>query len=126
VCLMPLIPAQHEFRRKAVLIRGKLKRFYAGHFRKCHVARRLATREGSCRRCGACCELLFRCAFATRENGLAACRIYGIRPINCRIFPMSPQDLAERNLILPDRPCGYYFKMKDSKSAPSAGPKHGR
>ena len=51
-----------------------------------------------------------RCRFLYYEDGLACCKVYDERKSpNCRRFPMDERDLADRDLILPDRPCGYVF-----------------
>jgi len=100
-----------KLREKLQLIRGKLQRFYIGHFRKEYVVERLSIRKGTCKRCGACCRLLFRCVYADQcHGGGVSCRIYSRRPVNCRIFPLDREHLAERDLMMPDRSCGYYFE----------------
>ena len=103
-------PRKHNLQDKIRLVHGKIQRFYVGHFRKKYVARRLAIRKGECQRCGACCRLLIRCPYVKECQGEAQCRIYGKRPINCRIFPLNRRHLAERDLLLPEQPCGYYFE----------------
>lgn len=99
-----------SLKQKLIFIRGKLGRFYHGHFQKAYVTRQLAIRKGACARCGTCCKLLFKCAMADQCEGGTKCRIYRHRPVNCRIFPLNERDLAERDLLMPDRPCGYYFE----------------
>lgn len=94
---------------KVKLLRGKLFRFYVGHFNKSYVKRNLALRQGECQRCGACCHLLHRCAFALECKEGAGCRIYLKRPVNCRIFPLNQRDLSERDIMMPEQPCGYHF-----------------
>jgi hypothetical protein len=29
--------------------------------------------------------------------------------MNCRVFPIDERDLADRDLVLPERACGYSF-----------------
>lgn len=106
-----------SFRQKVQLLYGKALRFYYGHFRKAHVERSLALRQGECKRCGACCNLLVECAFAKDCDGNAGCRIYAKRPVNCRIFPMDARDLTDRDLMLPSRSCGFSF-APNSKTSP--------
>jgi len=66
-------------------------------------------REGACLQCGACCRLVHRCPFLSRDN---RCKIYGAsRPGNCTSFPIDERDLRE----VPAG-CGYRFNG-------SAGPK---
>ncbi|MBM3335732.1 hypothetical protein FJY63_13825 [Candidatus Sumerlaeota bacterium] len=44
------------------------------------------------------------------EDGVATCTVHKFRPPNCRVFPIDPRDLADRDLVAPDRPCGFSFK----------------
>lgn len=102
---------RYTWRQKWQFLAGKLRRFYLGHFRKGLVAERIAARRGECGRCGACCQLLHRCPWAIEcEDGLAGCRIYEKRPVNCRVFPLGRDDLAERDLVMPEHPCGFHFE----------------
>jgi Fe-S-cluster containining protein len=103
-------PRDLTLKQKFKLIRGKVHRFYVCHFNKTYVARHLAKRHGECKRCGACCQLLFRCAFAAECKDGAGCKIYKRRPINCRVFPLHKRDLQERDIVSPETKCGYYFK----------------
>lgn len=48
----------------------------------------------------ACCKLPGRCFFLSAANN---CNIYNLRPINCRSFPTTPDDLALVNN------CGYHW-----------------
>ena len=97
-------------RQKLQLLRGKIQRFYVGHFRKEYVQERIAARKGECQRCGACCQLLVRCAFSAECDSQAGCSIYMHRPVNCRIYPLDNNHIAERDIVMPERPCGYYFE----------------
>lgn len=97
-------------RGRWILLRGKLRRFYYGHFRQDYIAAQALKREGECIRCGACCEILFKCPFASECDEGSTCKIYEKRPVNCRVFPMDKHDLEEIHLMRPDRPCSYSFK----------------
>ena len=44
------------------------------------------------------------------EVGATYCAHYHLRPPNCRIFPIDERDLADRDLVMPDVPCGYWFE----------------
>jgi hypothetical protein len=45
-------------------------------------------RRGRCVQCGACCKLPNVCPFLkTNGDGKIYCRIYRIRPLNCRKYP---------------------------------------
>lgn len=91
---------------------GKLRRQYLIRFQKDYVERQVRhERMGECLRCGACCKLMFDCFFCTR--GLpTGCKIYNVRPVACRFYPIDERDLAERDLLLPNIPCGFYFKPR--------------
>ncbi|MBI3272777.1 MAG: hypothetical protein HYZ53_27570 [Planctomycetes bacterium] len=91
---------------------GKLRRQYLIRFRKGYVEQSLSQRFGECLRCGACCKLMFDCFFCTR--GLpTGCKIYSVRPMACRFFPIDERDLEDRNLVLPNVPCGFYFAPRE-------------
>lgn len=47
------------------------------------------------------------------------------RSRNCRTFPIDERDLADRDLVAPDTPCGFYFEngappASDEGQAPDA------
>lgn len=55
-------------------------------------------RVGECNNCGECCMLPFKCSFLGfkyvegGEKPQAYCRIYPIRPLNCRKYPRSEKE----------------------------------
>ncbi len=60
-------------------------------------------RSGNCTRCGECCKLPVRCPFLDFDSeGFAMCKIYNMRPLNCRKYPRN-----EDEHIVPN--CGYSF-----------------
>jgi hypothetical protein len=84
----------------------RMRRFYLGMFKPEYIQKAIAeTRTGECHRCGACCELIYRCPFLGRDGqNLPYCRVYGeLRPTNCRSYPIDKTDSEI------DR-CGYKFK----------------
>ena len=84
---------------------GKLRRFVFTNFRKQETIAALALRRGDCNRCGACCELLFKCPFLKKHSdGTATCGIYENRPNSCRLFPIERRDIEEVR-----GSCSYYF-----------------
>ncbi len=100
-----------KLREVTVLSWGKVRRFFQATLFRGAIKKSEARREGQCLRCGACCKLVYKCpALFYTEDGLAACKYHKARPLNCRVFPVGEKDLADRNLILPDIPCGYSFK----------------
>lgn len=60
-------------------------------------------RKGECEGCGDCCRLPFKCFFLSDEN---KCRIYALRPPQCRKFPRTKKDLTEVDS------CGFAWKEK--------------
>ena len=103
--------AVEDARFRARQAQGKLRRFVSSNFRKEDVVEKLALRRGDCNRCGACCEILFKCPFLKKhDDGTSTCGIYEDRPNQCRLFPLDQRDLAEVRGT-----CSYYFIEKPSK-----------
>jgi hypothetical protein len=93
---------------------GKLRRFVITNFRKEETIAALALRRGECNRCGACCELVFKCPFLKKNtDGSSLCGIYENRPNSCRLFPIEPRDIQEVRGT-----CSYYFIEKPVKPLP--------
>src|SRR5687768_3777992 len=57
-----------DARLRARQAHGKLRRFVTISFRKQDVVAALALRRGECNRCGACCELVFKCPFLKKHS----------------------------------------------------------
>ncbi len=55
-------------------------------------------RKGSCRRCGQCCQFVFRCPFYDGKG----CIIYSFRPPQCRKYPRT-----QKESLVAD--CGFTF-----------------
>ena len=103
--------AKFTLKNRYNLLKGKIRRFIYGHFRKKTVKALHNERKGECARCGACCKLLFVCPFlAFHEDGSTSCKIHTKRPVNCVIFPLDKRDIADRNIIDPKGKCGYIFE----------------
>ena len=84
---------------------GKLRRFFLVHFRRNYVQVQLSTRQGKCRQCGTCCNLLFTCPSLTNDGN---CVVYGIcRPQACKVFPIDSRDIDEAEAC--GIRCGYDF-----------------
>lgn len=84
----------------------KWRRFFIGIFNPSYIQKSIdQNREGACNRCGACCELLFKCPFLGRDaQKLPYCRVYGdLRPTNCHTYPFDATD-SEVDI------CGFSFK----------------
>ncbi|MFY9704746.1 MAG: hypothetical protein WBV95_03965 [Desulfobacterales bacterium] len=85
---------------------GKLRRFGLVHFQKGHVYRQLSVRQGVCRQCGACCNLLFTCPMLTKQG---RCLVYTTcRPQACKVFPIDQRDIDE--VKISGGQCGYRFQ----------------
>jgi hypothetical protein len=93
---------------------GKLRRFVITNFRKDETIAALSLRRGECNRCGACCELVFKCPFLKKNaDGSSLCGIYENRPNSCRLFPIEQRDIQEVRGT-----CSYYFIEKPVKPLP--------
>jgi len=98
-----------KFRAKQA--HGKLRRFVRIRFKRDEVIAALALRRGDCNRCGACCEILFKCPFLKKhKDGATTCGIYEDRPNVCRLFPIDKRDLQEVRGT-----CSFYFIEKPIK-----------
>jgi hypothetical protein len=103
--------AVEDARFRARQAQGKLRRFVSANFRKQEVIDALALRRGDCNRCGACCEILFKCPFLRKhDDGTSTCGIYEDRPNQCRLFPIERRDLDEVR-----GQCSFYFIEKPIK-----------
>jgi len=62
-------------------------------------------RRGQCVHCGACCKLPNVCPFLkSNGDGHVHCRIYPIRPLNCRKYPRTPSEHVTADT------CGFQFE----------------
>ena len=96
---------------RARQVRGKLRRFVQVRFRRDEVIEALSLRRGECNRCGACCEILFKCPFLKKhDDGTTTCGIYDDRPNQCRLYPIERRDLEEVRGT-----CSFYFIEKPIK-----------
>ncbi len=87
---------------------GKTRRLFLVHFSQDYVRDQLSARQGECRQCGTCCNLLFTCPALTKDGG---CSVYGIcRPQACKVFPIDQRDIDEAASC--GGQCGYYFKNR--------------
>ena len=103
--------AVEDAKFRARQAQGKLRRFVSANFRKQEVIAQLALRRGECNRCGACCEILFKCPFLKKHrDGTTTCGIYEDRPNQCRLFPIEKRDLQEVR-----GSCSFYFIEKPIK-----------
>jgi hypothetical protein len=98
-----------------LLIWGKIRRAFlslvpplARHLQKHHKL------SGGCTNCGSSCKLLFQCPHWDDESHL--CSIYQDRPSICRLYPITPSDLRDRDIVSRKTPCGYNFPAR--KPAP--------
>jgi hypothetical protein len=109
----PMIIRKITIQDRWILIWGGPRRLFLRLFQGRYLRDSLSRRRGQCHRCGACCMMSWRCAHLCYRDDLSECAIYSKRkmPI-CADFPVDEQDLAYRDRIAPDRPCGYFWPQK--------------
>jgi hypothetical protein len=88
---------------------GKLRRMYLHTMHREYIRRNLARRRGECRRCGACCKLMYACPYLDQNGKEASCVRHHLRWWNCRIFPVDERDLRDRDMVANGKSCGYHF-----------------
>lgn len=104
----------HEGR---ILIWGKFRRLLLGLIPSfAHSLQRKYELAGGCVSCGASCKLLFQCPHWDDSSHL--CSIYEDRPNACRLFPITPSDIRDRDLVLKTKQCGFTF-LNPTKASPS-------
>lgn len=74
--------------------------------------------SGSCKNCGASCTIMFDCPFW--ESGSGLCSVYQDRPTLCRLFPITPSDLRDRDLASGRDCCGFSFLRRPAPEFPGA------
>lgn len=98
-------------REGRVLIRGKIRRGFLSFFpARAQTLKQAYGLQGGCNSCGVSCSLLFVCPQLDRQT--SKCTIYEDRPVACRVFPVTPQDLIERDLFSAETRCGYSFSRQ--------------
>ncbi len=91
-------------------VSGKVRRFFSTLLQPGRVEKQIAEREGDCNRCGRCCKIGFVCPFLEEfEDGSSRCRVYAVRPLQCRKYPIVARDLADVNGL-----CTYTFPASSS------------
>lgn len=89
--------------------------------------------KGGCSNCGTSCQLLFRCPHWVAESRL--CSVYEDRPSICRMFPITPADIRDRNIAAKKNGtvCGFTFKPVGHQNAnlvpqpaPASSPSYSR
>ena len=90
------------------MLRGKMRRFWLVYFRRRYVEEvLLPLRKSDCKRTGACCQLGFGCPAFDAKTKL--CKIHPFKPLTCKLFPITEEDLRDRDFIYPKQSCGYSF-----------------
>lgn len=96
---------------------GKVRRFALTVFRPVETRRLLSLREGECDRCGRCCRIGYVCPMLQEmEDGSSRCRAYGVRPPNCRKFPITARDLDDV-----EGRCSFSFRAEPALAATGGG-----
>ena len=107
---------------KLTLLWGKVRRFYYHTLRPGYIARNHRRRRGECARCGICCYMGALCPhYDEDDHGQAVCTRHAIRPRNCRIFPIDERDIADRDILMPNTPCGFHFVPAEEALAAESG-----
>lgn len=88
---------------------GKIRRLCYVFLRPGYAAKKIEHRKGECHRCAACCKLLFICPYLTMKNGIVECKIHSRKFKACRFFPIDEADLRDRDIVSPEKKCGFYF-----------------
>jgi hypothetical protein len=101
-----------SFGQTIALAVGKIRRAILCNFFKSRVEKKLELRRGACSRCGACCKLLLNCPAYDDSDGSPKCLVYNDRPGVCGLFPLDEKDLRERDIVMPDRKCGFWFESE--------------
>jgi len=115
--------AKIRLREKFKLLLGTPRRLLWNVLRPGYVRVSLAQRSGECRRCGACCQLVWRCRYFHDDDGLPSCRLYArYRPANCSKFPLDYRDIADRDLVSPNKACGFSWARERKEG--NKGPVH--
>lgn len=73
--------------------------------------------KGGCNNCGTSCQLLFTCPHWESETRL--CSVYEDRPNICRLFPITPADLRDRDIAAArtgKRSCGFSFAPQQQRN----------
>ncbi|MBI4403676.1 MAG: YkgJ family cysteine cluster protein [Deltaproteobacteria bacterium] len=94
-----------------ILIWGKIRRLVLSFVPR--IAKTLQKKYGlvgGCQNCGSSCQLLFQCPHWDDRSGL--CSVYELRPNICRLFPITPADIRDRNLAAAKAGCGFTFAKK--------------
>lgn len=71
--------------------------------------------SGGCAQCGTSCKLLFTCpALDLKTNN---CMVYDKRPTVCRVYPITPQDIHDRDIVAAHLKCGYDFPSLNQRKS---------
>lgn len=108
-----------SFSVRALLFAGVLRRWLLHTFRRGYVRSQLAARQGACARCGACCQMTWRCMFYHAPGDQPMCKSYTTcRLPNCINFPIDERDLADRDRVAPGSQCGYHWPRQPDHVRP--------
>lgn len=100
-----------------LLIWGKFRRAWLSLFPT--YAKKLQQEyglTGGCTHCASSCKLLFQCPHW--DDQTSRCSVYEDRPDICRLFPITPADIRDRNLVSLNTECGFVFAKQGAKKHP--------
>lgn len=105
------------FRQNLKHLWGKLRRSSYTLLFHGYVKRQHERRRGACNNCGACCMMFHICPWLEMKSGKSRCTIYTRYGESCKIFPVDERDLRDRDMVMPDKKCGFYFISKEEARA---------
>ncbi|MBI2026737.1 MAG: YkgJ family cysteine cluster protein [Deltaproteobacteria bacterium] len=92
---------------------GKFRRVYWSRFKDDKTDFFISQRKGDCTRCGNCCQIGYVCpAYDTKSR---LCTINKIKPLVCKLFPLTPLDIADRDSVSFNPQCGFYWQKTFSE-----------
>ncbi|MFA4986203.1 MAG: hypothetical protein WC712_06435 [Candidatus Brocadiia bacterium] len=111
-----------SLRKRMKLANGKARRFMSAMLARDILSDLRDLRKGRCIRCGTCCQLLYECPnLSYDERGDAVCKIHESKPLICDLFPCTPKDLTDRDIVNPLQKCGYSFASEADKISAKMG-----
>jgi hypothetical protein len=101
-----------DLKRRFAALRLKIHDAKGTYFQPRETARALAMRRGDCNRCGACCQILYRCPYLKETAGGFLCGIYESRPDQCATFPHNLRSLELLSQM--GVSCSYAFASEEA------------
>lgn len=103
-----------DARRRLTFLRIKINDALGTYFQKEATERSMAKRQGDCNRCGACCQLLYRCPYLKQDADGYKCGIYQRRPDQCATYPHNQKVIDL--LVKAGGSCSYSFREEEPQA----------